>query len=410
MNRGTAGRGAVPAAGRAKAMRSFLGRFALVGLGITAVDVGLLLATHRGLGWSLGWADVTAVAVAAGTSFLAHRTLTFRNDPFVRWVHQPWSVAVVVVLAGLADLSILTLLAGDRPGWAALLAAKVVALFVAAVIRLVAYRWVLFQRIRRSQSRPLDRGRAPGDVRLSVVVPAYLEAERIGDTVRRLRAELALVGSDGGLEIVVVDDGSSDDTAGAARRAGADQAIRLPGNQGKGGAVRAGMLAARGRTVAFTDADLAYSPDQVLHLLVEVEQGWDMVVGSRRHTGTTTLVRARRLREVGGRVINVLTTALLLGQYRDTQCGLKAFRSDAARLLFSQTRINGFAFDIELFHLAERYELSVLEVPVRVENSERSTVKVARDALRLMRDLVRVRRWAKQGVYAEHPDAVLAHA
>ncbi|MGD9752544.1 MAG: glycosyltransferase [Acidimicrobiia bacterium] len=391
----------------AAGMRGFLGRFALVGLFITAVDVGLLLALHRGAGWALAWADVVAVAVAAAVSFVAHRTLTFRSDPFVRWVHQPWAVAVVVTLAGAADLSVLTLLSGPRPGLGALLAAKLVALFVAAVIRLFCYRWVLFQRVRRTQALQPGRELPPGDVRLSVVVPAYCEQERIGATVERLRNELGLIAADGGLEIVVVDDGSSDDTVGAARRAGADQAIKLPQNQGKGGAVRAGMLAARGRTIAFTDADLAYSPDQVLHLLVEVEQGWDMVVGSRRHTGTTTLVRARRLREIGGRVINVLTTALLLGQYRDTQCGLKAFRSDAARLLFSQTRITGFAFDIELFHLAERYELSVLEVPVRVENSERSTVKVARDAGRLMRDLVRVRRWAKQGAYAEHAETVL---
>lgn len=389
------------------AMRGFLGRFALVGVFITAVDVGLLLTLHRAAGWGLARADVVAIAVAALVSIGAHRTLTFRNDPFVRWVYQPWSVAVVVTIAGAADLSVLTLLTSARPSWGALLTAKLVALSVAAVIRLICYRWVLFQRVRRTQHLQVGRDRAPGDVRLSVVVPAFGEAERIGHTVQRLRRELALVGDDGGLEIVVVDDGSPDDTVGAARRAGADQAIRLPQNQGKGGAVRAGMLAARGRTIAFTDADLAYSPDQILHLLVEVEQGWDMVVGSRRHTGTTTLVRARRLREIGGRVINVLTTALLLGQYRDTQCGLKAFRSDSARLLFAQTRINGFAFDIELFHLAERYELSVLEVPVRVENSERSTVKVARDAFRLMRDLIRVRRWAKQGAYAEHAETVL---
>lgn len=391
-----------------KGMRGFLGRFALVGLGVTLLDVGLLLALHRGAGWPLLTADVTAICLAAIVSYVAHRTLTFRNDPFVRWVHQPWVAAVVVTLAGAADLSVISLLAPDRPGWGALVTAKLVALFVAAVIRLVAYRWVLFQRIRRTQQLQPDRGRAPGSLRLSVVVPAYGEEQRIGDTVARLRRELSVIVIDGGLEIIVVDDGSPDDTVGAARRAGADQALELPANKGKGGAVRVGMLAAKGRTIAFTDADLAYSPDQILELLLAVEQGWDMVVGSRRHTGTTTLVRARRLREVGGRLINLLSTALLLGQYRDTQCGLKAFRSDAARLLFSQTRIDGFAFDIELFHLAERYELAVLEVPVRVENSERSTVKVVRDAFRLMRDLVRVRHWAKQGVYAEHPDSVVA--
>jgi dolichyl-phosphate beta-glucosyltransferase len=91
--------------------------------------------------------------------------------------------------------------------------------------------------------------------------------------------------------------------------------------------------------------------------------------------------------------------ALLLGQYRDTQCGLKGFRADVARLLFGQSRVDGFAFDVELFHLAERYELSLHEVPVRVAHSERSTVRVARDAARLLVDLVRVRGWAKAGDY-----------
>ncbi len=389
-------------------MRSFLGRFAVVAAVITAIDVTLLFLLHLRVGWPLAAADVVAIAVAAAASYGAHRNLTFHNDPFVRWVYQPGSVAVVVTLAGAADLSVLLLLVGDRPGWAELLVAKITALFVAATIRLVAYRWVLFQRVRRTQQVQPGRGRAPGDVRLSVVVPAYAEEARIGATIARLRRDLGLIAADGGVEIVVVDDGSPDDTVGAAQRAGADQVLAQAHNTGKGGAVRTGMLAARGRTVAFTDADLAYSPDQLLALLVETERGWDMVVGSRRHTGTTTLVKACRLREIGGRIINVLTTTLLLGQYRDTQCGLKAFRSDTARLLFSQTRIDGFAFDIELFHLAERYELSVLEVPVQVENSERSTVKVARDALRLTRDLIRVRRWAKQGVYAESPEAVLS--
>jgi len=118
-------------------------------------------------------------------------------------------------------------------------------------------------------------------VRLSVVVPAYAEADDIGATIARLRDELG--GLDGGLEIVVVDDGSPDDTAAAARASGADQVIEQRPNRGKGAAVRAGVLAATGRTVAFTDADLSYSPDQLRVLLEQVEAGWDVVVGSRRH-------------------------------------------------------------------------------------------------------------------------------
>jgi dolichyl-phosphate beta-glucosyltransferase len=164
------------------------------------------------------------------------------------------------------------------------------------------------------------------------------------------------------------------------------------------------MVVASGRTIGFTDADLAYAPAQLVRLLTDVEDGWDVVVGSRRHTDTTTLVAARRLREIGGRAINLLTFAVLLGQYRDTQCGLKAMRSDIARLLFAHTQVDGFAFDIELFHLVERYQLSLLEVPVSVENSTRSTVHVVRDAVRLVRDLFRIRWWSKQGRYRVSED------
>jgi len=198
---------------------------------------------------------------------------------------------------------------------------------------------------------------------------------------------------------VVVDDGSPDDTAARAAAAGADRVVRLERNSGKGAAVRAGVAVATGRTVVFTDADLAYGPAQVAALVARVEDGFDMVVGSRRHTDTRTLVRTGRLREIGGRLVNLTTHALLLGQYRDTQCGLKAFRSDVARRLFAASTLNGFAFDVELFHLAERWRLTLAEVPVEVENSERTTVRALRDGLRLMVDLVRVRQRARQGRY-----------
>src|SRR5206468_157161 len=103
----------------------------------------------------------------------------------------------------------------------------------------------------------------------------------------------------GGVEIIVVDDGSHDETAERAELAGADQVIRQPVNRGKGAAIRVGVLAANGRTIAFTDADLSYSPDQIIGLMHQVETGWDVVAGSRRHTDTTTLVKAGRLREIG---------------------------------------------------------------------------------------------------------------
>lgn len=279
----------------------------------------------------------------------------------------------------------------------------------AAAARVWRSRRRRLDRLQQDLHQRRDRPTAPGEFRLSVVVPAFRE-ERIADTVRRLRAELAKIDADGGLEIVVVDDGSHDGTAELAEAAGADRVVRQPVNRGKGAAVRAGMLAANGRTIAFTDADLSYSPDQIIGLLREVEQGWDVVVGSRRHTDTTTLVRAGRLREIGGRGINLLTRVVLLGEHRDTQCGLKAFRSDVARLIFSHSHVDGFAFDVEVYHLVERYHLSLTEVPVRVENSTRSTVHVASDAVKLVRDLFRIRGWSAVGVYDLGPGESLAGA
>ena len=111
------------------------------------------------------------------------------------------------------------------------------------------------------------------------------------------------------------------------------------------------------------------------------------------------MIRAGRLREIGGRIINVATGVVLLGRYRDTQCGIKAMRSDVARLVFSHSHVDGFAFDVELFHLVERYRLTLVEVPVQVLNSSRSTVHVVRDAARLVVDLFRVRTLARLGDY-----------
>lgn len=244
---------------------------------------------------------------------------------------------------------------------------------------------------------PLARPPAPGDVRLSVVLPAYHEAEHIAAAVERVRAELTPVVGPGELEVVVVDDGSGDGTAEAA--AAADQVIAKPANQGKGAAVRSGVLAARGRCIAFTDADLSYAPAQIANLLAAVEEGWDVVIGNRYHDDTTTVVKAALVRELGGRVINGATRLVLAGGYADTQCGLKAFRSDVARVLFGCSRIDGFAFDVELLALVERFGLSLREVPVEVQNSERSTVRVARDAARLLADLVRIRRGLAGGGY-----------
>ena len=246
--------------------------------------------------------------------------------------------------------------------------------------------------------------RATGDLRLSVVVPAYSEAERIASTISEIRRDLVSLAEVGDLEIVVVDDGSPDETASAAREGGADLVIELPMNQGKGAAVRAGVLASRGRAVAFTDADLAYSPDQLLPMLNAVEAGCDVVIGNRYAEHSVAHGGISGLRRLGSRVVNLFAQTLLSDRYRDTQCGCKAFRSDAARTLMSAGKIDGFAFDIEILHLAKRYGFAVKEVPVTVVNSDASKVRALNDGIRVVRDVLAIRRLARSGQYPPLPE------
>lgn len=387
-----------------------LRRFSAVSAVVTLVDIAVLVTATGAAGLSPVVADILAVALATAVSWSLHRTVARAGDPFDRWVERPGAFLAIALLAGGIDVAVVAAVAGrgpGDPGLALLLAAKALALVLAGAVRLVAYRGALAGQTRRTLARRPPVRVAPGDLRLSVVVPAYREEGRIGESVRRLREVLGDVEADGGMEVLVVDDGSGDATAVEAAAAGA-RVLPLEANRGKGAAVRAGMLAARGRTIAFVDADLAYPPEQVLGLLEEVESGWDVVVGSRRHTASVDVARAPVLRSVSGRLFNLLTAVVLLGRYRDTQCGCKAFRSDVARMVFSRTRVDGFAFDVEVFHLVERYRLSLEEIPVTLVASAGSTVRVGIDAVHMVADLLRVRRWSGRGLYDLDPEDALA--
>ncbi len=378
----------------------FARRFASVGAAVTLLDLGLVLLGACFTDWPLPVVDAVAIVVATFVSYWLHRAISYAAEPARRWYRDLRHYVMAALLALAADVAVFSILVqGSDHSVRSVVIPKFLGLAAGFLVRLTSYRQTMFRSIRADQNRPRGRQAAPGDVRLSLVIPAYFEEDGIAETVTAVEAALGHLRTDGGFELIVVDDGSTDATAERARAAGADRVIALEQNGGKGGAVRAGVLAARGRTIAFTDADLSYSPDQVLRLLAEIEGGWDVVVGSRKHTETRTLVTARRLREVGGRIVNAFTAFVLLGQYRDTQCGLKAFRSDVGKVIFSHSRIDGFAFDVEVFHLVERYRLTLAEVPVELTNSTRSTVHVVRDTTRLVRDLFRIRSVAHTGGY-----------
>ena len=202
----------------------------------------------------------------------------------------------------------------------------------------------------------------------------------------------------GEVEVLVVDDGSTDQTVAVASAiAAADARVRVIGSQpnhGKGFGVRMGVLAAEGELIVFTDADGSYGPGAVARIVAALADA-PVAIGSRA-AGSATGPFARRL---ASRWFNRAIQALLGLPFPDTQCGLKGFRRQAALEVFGRARLNGFAFDAEVLFLAHRLGLRTTEVRVRAEERAGSKVQLAVDALRMLRDVLRVRRSAAMGSY-----------
>ena len=233
-------------------------------------------------------------------------------------------------------------------------------------------------------SRDLS-GSAPA---LSVVVPAFNEERRLGPTLDELRALPALIGAD--VEIVVADDGSTDRTRSVALDAGVS-VVSLP-HRGKGSAVRAGLSRARGRVRGFCDADSSYGPAAIAALHAAIVAGADVAIASRRADGSTYDVRPPRLRALSGSVFNGIVHLITPLPVRDSQGGLKLFRAGAAEAIFCRQHVDGFAFDVEVLALAARLGFTIAEVPVHCVHSDGSKVAIVVDSMRMLRDVVHVRR------------------
>lgn len=227
---------------------------------------------------------------------------------------------------------------------------------------------------------------------LSVVVPAYNEHDRLPRTLERVGAYLRRAHPSS--EVIVVDDGSTDDTALAVRalqrRMPELELISHGRNAGKGASVRSGMRAARAPIALFTDADLSTPMEEADKLLAALDSA-DVAIGSRALDRGMIQVHQSRARELAGILFNRavrLATGLPL---EDTQCGFKAFRMDRARVIFEQQTIDDFGFDPEILFLAQRHGLRIVEIPVVWAHDRRTKVNVVGDSLRMLGDLFKIR-------------------
>jgi dolichyl-phosphate beta-glucosyltransferase len=240
-----------------------------------------------------------------------------------------------------------------------------------------------------------------GFVDLSVIIPAYNEAQRILPTLARVHAYLSAQPLR--YEIIVVDDGSRDDTAAVVEAARIPHLtlLRQTPNRGKGAAVRMGMLAARGQIRVMSDADCSMPPEQLPRLLAPILAcKAEISIGSRYAPGAKTDVKQPWYRVWWSRLANRVIQRSLVPGVRDTQCGFKAFTAEAARDLFGRGRIDGWAFDLEILALARRAQFSIAEVGVEWTDDRRSRVNPLKDMWKVIREALTIRRNLRRGVYS----------
>jgi dolichyl-phosphate beta-glucosyltransferase len=229
---------------------------------------------------------------------------------------------------------------------------------------------------------------------LSVVIPAYNEEARLTSSVERVLEYLRR--GTRTYELIVVDDGSSDGTAGtvdAMNAAGSGiLLVRHPVNLGKGAAVRTGVLASKGDIVLFTDADLSTPISDAETLFRALADGADVAIGSRALDRKLVEVHQPLYRETMGRIFNLFVQAILLPGLHDTQCGFKAFRGDIGRRLFAPMVSRGFDFDPEVLYRARRQGLVIREIAVHWRNSPDTRVSALSDSAKMFSALFRIRR------------------
>lgn len=244
---------------------------------------------------------------------------------------------------------------------------------------------------------------APTTPDLSIVIPAYNERKRLPGTLDKVLGYLK--STDWTWEVVVSDDGSSDGTPDLVASEFTEcRILRAERNQGKGSAVRRGMLASRGRLRLFSDADLSTPIDELPGMAQALESRHaDLVIASRALPESQLIIRQPWWREASGRLFNSIVQPISGLPFADTQCGFKLFRDAAAQFLFTRQQTLGWAFDVEILMLAQYYGFSAIEYPVRWINNDASKVSLLQAAPRMVRDILKYRWWRFTGRLALEP-------
>ena len=236
----------------------------------------------------------------------------------------------------------------------------------------------------------------------SIVIPAYNESARLAASLEQVLAYVHSQAWDA--EVIVVNDGSRDNTADIIREFAAnDPIVKLlenPGNRGKGYSVRNGMLHAQGQILLFSDADLSAPIEEAPKLLQALEAGADIAIGSRWLRAETQTQRQPLHRQLFGRIFNLLLRMSLGLQFADTQCGFKAFKRAAAQAIFPLQKIERWGFDPEILFLARRMGLKVAEIPVAWGHSGGARINPVVDGAKMFQEMLRVRWYSITGEYS----------
>ncbi|MFC1807390.1 dolichyl-phosphate beta-glucosyltransferase [Candidatus Omnitrophota bacterium] len=232
-------------------------------------------------------------------------------------------------------------------------------------------------------------------MQLSIVIPAYNEQERLPATLSKIHSYFNTKKYE--FEVIVVDDGSVDDTKKVALGSSLHDVGKLHilsnrENKGKGFSVKRGMRACAGDYILFSDADLSTPIEEVEKLFCYIRSGFDIAIGSRSIRGSDVKVHQPFYREWMGKAFNLIVQHIVLDGIVDTQCGFKLFRSDAGKDIASLVEVDGFAFDVEILYLAKKLNYKVKEVPVVWINSPLSKVNPVYDSCIMFKDLYRIKR------------------